>query len=84
MTVHPAYLDSSFNSTARSLQFNGTYAIQHDRSTMDPPAAPSGDAGVGSPLVPLIALAAALVKAILYLLNVVRLLVAFLTITIPT
>ncbi|KAJ9098511.1 hypothetical protein QFC20_005937 [Naganishia adeliensis] len=51
---------------------------------MDPPTAPPSESGVGSPLVPLIALAAALVKAILYLLNVVRLLVAFLTITIPT
>lgn len=51
---------------------------------MDPPTASPPESGVGSPLVPLIALAAALVKAILYLLNVVRLLVAFLTITIPT
>lgn len=49
---------------------------------MDDPPPIKG--GVGSPLVPLFALAAALVKAILYLLNVVRLLVAFLTITIPT
>lgn len=53
------------------------------QTTMDPPIAQRQD-GVGSPLVPLFALAAALVKAILYLLNVVRLLVAFLTITIPT
>ena len=50
---------------------------------MDRPTPPP-ETGVGSPHVPLIALAAALVKAILYLLNVVRLLVAFLTITIPT
>ncbi|GHJ83736.1 hypothetical protein NliqN6_0138 [Naganishia liquefaciens] len=49
---------------------------------MDMP--PPASQGVGNPLVPLMALAAALIKAILYLLNVVRLLVAFVTITIPT
>ncbi|KAJ9102995.1 hypothetical protein QFC19_004553 [Naganishia cerealis] len=48
---------------------------------MDVQTAPLPDAAFHNPI---IALAAALIRAILYLLNVVRLLVAFVTITIPT
>lgn len=68
------------SSSSSSLSHINPLLQHHAPMDTHPPATQ----GVGNPLVPLVALAAALIKAILYLLNIVRLLVAFLTITIPT